>query len=171
MFEKIYKFHCPRWEELPEEELFNKELVDYINDKLRWLYLGQDALTPTMVQNYSKWEVIPKISGRKYGRKQIACLMVVCVFKSVLDINEIKSGIELQLKLMDISASYNYFARLIEESLRRVFLYAFENKEIVLDKIQLNKGAEGLELVANAFSCQLLGRMIINNGGYKNLEE
>lgn len=80
----IYNFHCPRWDEIPEEDMFNKEVVSFINSSLSDILNEEDYLTTTMVQNYLKWEIIDRPLGRKYNRSHVAKLIVITILNKFL---------------------------------------------------------------------------------------
>ena len=83
MFKKedIEKFHMPRWEELPEIDLYLDQVVTFI-DKYLLYYLydeskkeekkEQNVLTKTMVNNYVKQKIIQAPIQKKYNRNNIA---------------------------------------------------------------------------------------------------
>lgn len=167
--EKLCGFHCPLWEELPSQPIFNQDLVTYVNEILEDLIDENEKLTKTMIQNYSKWEVIPKISGRKYSKEQISILIIILIYKQVLNIMDVKKGIELQLKLMPIEEGYNLFARTLEDAVHRVFTPAAKGKNLVLSDLVLEEKEEGVRLIAGTFALRLLVKKIIESDGYKNI--
>ncbi len=166
---QIYHFHCPRWSELPEEPMLSRAVIDYINTVLAPIMNGSIALTATMIQNYSKWGYIPKSTGRKYNRKQIANLIVITVYKHVLDIKDIKNGIDLQLKMMKPKAAYNRFAEALESALSNTFQPVVMQTKKLGSEIVAAPEQMGINLFANAFALRLLGLIIIKESGYKNL--
>ncbi len=165
----IYHFRCPRWSELPDQPLLSKSVVNYICEKLAPIMNGEIAITGTMIQNYTKWGFLPKSAGKKYNREQIALLIVISVYKSVLDIKEIKNGVDLQLKLMNTEMAYNSFAVALETALNHTF-YPIVHHATKLDS-NISAPAEQLAitLLANAFALKLLSIIIIKESGYKNL--
>lgn len=167
--EEIYNFSCPLWKDLPESGLMSKEVVSYINEILSPLFLGEEVITQTMIQNYSKWKVLPKISGRKYFREQISILIIISVYKNIIDIAGLKSGVELQLKLVSIEEGYNDFATCLNRAVERTFKSSKQKRRVEIDNFEISQGLEGMELIANAFSYKLLARLIIEKNGYKNL--
>lgn len=166
---KLCDFHCPLWEELPSQPIFNQGLVTYVNEILEDLIDENEKLTKTMIQNYSKWEVIPKISGRKYSRDQISILIIILIYKQVLNIMDVKKGIELQLRLMPVEEGYNLFARTLEDAVQRVFTPTAKEKNLVLSDLVLEEKEEGVRLIAETFALRLLVKKIIESDGYKNI--
>lgn len=170
-FLEIYNFHCPRWKELPDQTLFNQEVVNYIAKNLKPIMFEEFPITKTMVQNYTKLGFLPKPEGRKYNRTQIAYLIVIAVYKQVLNISEVKRGVELQLDFMRINRAYDTFAQTVEDALKNVFGYMVEKGEKYIGGFKVDERKLGVELIANAFALKLLGTMILQQRGFKNLEE
>ncbi len=167
--ENIYRFHCPRWRELPDQSMLSRAVVAYVGDVLAPIMNGRTALTATMIQNYSKWGYIPKSAGRKYNRQQIANLIVIAVYKDILDIKDIKNGVDLQLKLMPAEAAYNRFAEALELALHKTFQPVVQQLQKMDGVITVLPDQIGINLLANAFALKLLGVIIIEESGYKNL--
>lgn len=167
--EKILKFKCPRWDELPEGPLFNKEVVNYINEIFDPLMLEVKAITTTMVQNYIKWGFIPKPEGRKYDKTQIAYLVVISIYKQVLNIKDVRRGVDLQLDLMDRKSAYNNFANALDMALNRTFKSIVEENKFKLGEFENTPKTAGIDVIAHAFSLKLLGTLIIINDGFYGL--
>lgn len=89
---QLENFRMPRWNELPSIELYMDQVVGIIDKSLA--ILGGDeqkVITPSMINNYVKQQVIPAPNKKKYTREQIADLMMICVLKQVLSIKRIST--------------------------------------------------------------------------------
>ncbi len=124
----ITKFHIPRWEELPNIDLFLEQVVTLINNHLApYIFINSDAkeenelLTKTMINNYVKQEIIEPPVNKKYNRLHIAELFVICILKQVYSISEVKSLINLALEANSAENSYNRFCDYLKESLVSTF--------------------------------------------------
>jgi len=164
----IYSFRCPRWEELPKEPKFNKEVVAYINETFEPILEKEYYLTTTMVQNYIKWGILPNPKGRKYDRFQIACLIVITIYKQVLNIDYVKKGVDLLLKRMDKEAAFNCFAESLEVSIKREFAYLIKDK-VDSRQEKINDDYIGLLAVSSAFVLKLLANIVIASQGVGNI--
>lgn len=167
-FEKIYNFRCPRWEDLPDRPIFNKNVVVFINNALEPILDSEHKLTTTMIQNYSKWKFIPKITGRKYERIHIAYLIVICIYKQILNIKEVNEGVRLMLNRMDPQEAYDSFAEYLERAIHRTFSNV-EADGYEFKGFTSNTDIVGTKLIAHSFALKLLGETVIKNGGYENL--
>ncbi len=168
-FQDIYNFHCPRWSELPEQPLLSSAVVSYICESLAPIMHGNIAITRTMIQNYSKWGYLPKSVGKKYNREQIALLLVISVYKHVLDLKDIKNGVDLQLKIMEKETAYNSFAEALEAALNNTFYPVVQHATKIDSTISASAEQLAITLLANAFALKLLSIIIIEESGYKNL--
>ena len=119
----IMKIHIPRWNELPEIDLYLDQVVNYIEK-----YLGQytvskedKIITKTMINNYVKLGIMPAPEKKKYSRSHIAYLIVICVLKQVYSISDIGKLISLTIQYFELSKAYNRFCANLEVSVKNVF--------------------------------------------------
>ncbi len=123
--ESLQSFHIPRWEELPSIDLYLDQLVTLLDNCLSpYIATSDDPLiTKTMINNYVKQGIIVAPEKKKYGKKQIASLFVICTFKPMYSISNIHSLIKLATTDFRIETSYNRFCELFENSLKSIFAH------------------------------------------------
>ena len=94
--EVIMKIHIPRWNELPEIDLYLDQVVNYLEKYLTQYSANKEdkIITKTMINNYVKQGIMPAPEKKKYSRAHIAYLMVICVLKQVYSISDIGKLIE-----------------------------------------------------------------------------
>lgn len=121
--ENAVKIHIPRWNELPEIDLYLDQVVNYIEK-----YIGQynvskedKIITKTMINNYVKQGIMPAPEKKKYSRSHIAYLIVICVLKQVYSISDIGKLISLTIQYFELSKAYNRFCANLEVSVMNVF--------------------------------------------------
>ena len=121
--ELIMKIHIPRWNELPEIDLYLDQVVNYLEK-----YLGQytvnkedKIITKTMINNYVKIGIMPAPIKKKYSREHMAYLIVICVLKQVFSISDIGKLISLTIQYFELSKAYNRFCANLEVSIKNVF--------------------------------------------------
>ena len=125
----IDKVHIPRWEELPNVDLYMDQILTFINTSLsECINYGSDEekennpiLTKTMINNYVKNNILEAPVKKKYSKTQCAKLFVICILKQVFSMNEISSLISLALESTDIIHAYNSFCSLFEEAVISIF--------------------------------------------------
>lgn len=139
--EDIANHHLPRWEELPDLELYMDQVITYIENKVSIFSDSKDKklLTPSMVNNYVKLKLIPKPIKKKYNRVHLAYLIAISILKQVLTIQEIKDGIMYQVKVCGEKEAYNLFCYEQEEAIRSmVKQISSKDKKVDLTSIDLD---------------------------------
>ena len=120
----IEKFHIPRWNELPNIDLYMDQVLNYIENSLKdyiKIESNEKLITKTMINNYVKHGILEPPQNKKYNTLHIAELFVICILKQVYSIPEIKSLIELALKTNSAEIGYNKFCDYLTESLISTF--------------------------------------------------
>jgi len=117
------KIHIPRWNELPEIDLYLDQVVNYLEKYLSQYSTNKEdkIITKTMINNYVKQGIMPAPEKKKYGKSHIAYLMVICVLKQVYSINDIGKLISLTIQYFEISKAYNRFCANLEISVKNAF--------------------------------------------------
>ncbi len=116
---ELLNYHLPRVSEFPNLELYMDQVIAYLNRNLSiFAKSGETVLTPSMINNYVKHELVPPPNRKKYRRRHLAYILTVCFFKQVLTMNEIKSVVKYQVEMSDEESAYEYFCRAIERALK-----------------------------------------------------
>ena len=121
----IDKLHIPRWNELPNVDLYLDQVVNLINSTFSsYISLDNDVkkqenqiLTKTMINNYVKNGLIDAPTRKLYSKIQLAKLFVICILKQVYSMHEIRILIKMALKYGTDEETYNNFCDLFEEAL------------------------------------------------------
>lgn len=155
--EQASAFHCPRWEELPKLLLYMDQVILVLEETLSlFVEEKENVVTSTMINNYVKQKVILPPVQKKYGREQLAQLMVVCLLKKVLSINEIAGLMELMIARFSPQEAYDSFCSALENALVK----AFTHKEWVAPP-----AAEGEAAVVaqSAALAALMGKLVVED--------
>ena len=148
----ISNFHIPRWNELPNLDLYLDQLVTVLEKYLKE-YIGnkeETIITKTMINNYVKQGLIKPPKKKKYNRLHIATLFVICILKQIYSISDINELIMLAIKTAKFNSAYDQFC----EALEKAILYTFEGIEYTLPE---NMAFEHslLKSVAQSFASKL----------------
>ena len=74
----LESYHLPRWDELPDMELYMDQVVTLIEKHIRFLANNDDKLiTSAMINNYVKLGLMPKPEKKRYERTHLAYLIVI----------------------------------------------------------------------------------------------
>lgn len=116
-------FHMPRYNELPAVDLYRDQVIAFVEQTLGPMNIAIDGvwLSPSMVNNYVKIGLVAPPKKKLYGREQIARLLVVCVFKQVLDIPSIQTLFRIQKMTYMTDIAYDYVACELEGTLHAAF--------------------------------------------------
>ena len=83
-------FSYPKWEDIPNIDLYLDQVLLYVNQVCAPISPDKDkGLTASMVNNYVKHGYLTKPDKKKYQRQQIARLIAITTLKSVFSIQEI----------------------------------------------------------------------------------
>jgi len=136
----VENFHIPRWNELPNIDLFLEQVVTLINSSLApYIFLKNnlkdenELLTKTMINNYVKNNIIEAPIKKQYSKIHISKLIVICVLKQVYSMQDIKTLIGIALRDSNIETAYNKFCNLFEEALQCTY-----NKRDFIDNMSSN---------------------------------
>ncbi len=126
MHTEVKDFHLPRWNELPNIDLYIDQLVCLLEEYLSG-YIKNDnekedkLITKTMINNYVKQNIIKPPINKKYNKEHMSSLFVIFVLKQVYSINDIKKLIHLAIETSPIEQAYNRFCSELEKAIRIVF--------------------------------------------------
>ena len=121
----IENLHIPRWNELPNVELYLDQVVTLVNTTLSpYIFFNSNdekeknmVLSKMMINNYVKNNLIEPPVKKKYGKIQIAKLFVICVLKQVYSMSDIQNLICIGLEGIEVSVAYNSFCHQFKKAL------------------------------------------------------
>ena len=144
---KYLDFHCPRWDELPELELYMDQVLSIIEKNLSLFREDQEReeknkdkegkkkensalLTPTMINNYVKHKILPPPIKKRYSKEHLALLHIICLAKRILSMSEIKTVIDSFGDEIDVAYKYDLFCDEVENALKMTFGSALPRTDI-----------------------------------------
>ncbi|KRL85531.1 DUF1836 domain-containing protein [Lacticaseibacillus pantheris] len=104
---QLAQANWPRWADLPQFDLYMDQVLQFVNELTAPTGMGE--LTATMVNNYVKKGVISAPTKKKYGRTQIANIIVIAILKPVFALDTIADGIKYQLVNRTANQAYDAF--------------------------------------------------------------
>jgi len=130
----ILDFHIPRWEELPDIELYMDQVITFIENNV-YIYPfinNEKVITSSMINNYVKLNLIPKPIKKKYNKTHLAYLIAISILKHVFTIQEVRDGILFQAMLNGEKDAYNLFCEEQELAIKYIVDQIYgENKNVV----------------------------------------
>ncbi len=165
--EQVRQYRLPRWEELPDIELYMDQVITLIERYLAPL-VGQNnnkIITAAMINNYVKLNIMPKPVKKRYERVHLAHLMVITVMKQILMIPEVKEGIFLQSKLCTLPEAYNIFCEEQERALRTIadqYKHAYSGEPLPpAESVSLDR--MGMHMACMSFAGKVFAEQIITH--------
>lgn len=121
---EIVNFHLPRWNELPNIELYIDQVICYLDEYLE-KYVGKEKdnhiLTKTMINNYVKNSVLQPTNKKRYNKEHIAKLFIICILKQTYSLVDIANLIDMVTKSTTIDKAYDSFCIELEAAINTVF--------------------------------------------------
>ena len=92
--------------------MYMDQVVSYLNRRLSFLESGEDpVLTPSMVNNYVKAEILARPNQKRYDRDQLAELYMLCSIKQALPMQQIADVMAECKRLGTTEEIYRQFAQ------------------------------------------------------------
>ena len=159
-------FRLPGWDELPKIALYMDQVIGLINQYLGFFVYDpseEKLLTPSMVNNYVKQRLLPAPVRKKYGRKHIALLLMVCTFKQSVSM----AAMSEMLPPDDEEQIHQEYVRFIA-SYQRISRYVVQQAKASAEPIYDETSDTGTEVsdlvvgsaIAASFARLLAGKLI-----------
>lgn len=110
MLAGIRQYTPLRWELIPDLGLYMDQVITIISQIYAPIY-GEDPtkyLSASMINNYVKSKLIPRPTGKKYNREQVALLMMIIALKQVASMEDIRKMLTLK-EGQSVEQLYNAF--------------------------------------------------------------
>lgn len=156
---QIENYHCPRWNEWPNLDLYMDQVISLLEENLQLFYTESSGkpVTATMINNYVKQKIIVPSTKKKYQREHLAYLYVIFLLKPVISLADICDGVNYLQSLKTPEEAYNLFCDEIEDALALAFTGGVSVKK------HSGKGMEIIHSIALAFAYTFLTRFYIAN--------
>ena len=120
--EEYLNYHCPRWEEFPDVELYADQVLSVIQRHVSFFEENVEmTFTSNMINNYVKQKIVKPPVNKKYDRVHLAYFTVVCILKNLFAIPEICRGIEYLMRSDNVQNWYGVFCEELESAIRTTF--------------------------------------------------
>lgn len=159
--DELQQYRLPRWEELPDIELYMDQVITLIERYLSPLVGQSDnkVITPAMINNYVKLGIMPKPNKKRYERIHMAHLIVITILKQILLIPDIKQGILLQSNINGMSQAYDLFCQEQETAIATMIKkYRCLPEDPVSQTVQLDR--LGLHMACLSFAGKIFTEKI-----------
>ena len=161
-FEDIMNYHCPRWNELPSIELYIDQVISILENNLSIFNKDSDSplITSSMINNYVKQHILKPPVKKKYNRSHLSYLFVICIFKRLMSLSQIRGSITMTRRLFSVEEGYNMFCEQFEKALKNAF--APETNPPVLIEPDDVQEIAALKAIVKSFANIVLADRIIS---------
>ena len=112
---RLESFSPVSWNLIPDFGLYMDQVITFVERQCKNLFMeGERVFTPAMVNNYVKFGLVSRPVDKKYGREQLAQLLMICVLKQAVSTD----GLKALLKPLDgssLQAQYERFCQTEKE--------------------------------------------------------
>ena len=160
--EDLLNYHCPRWNELPEIELYIDQVTYFLQKNLSVFTKDKEnpIITSSMINNYVKQNILEPPIKKKYNRQHLSYLFVICILKRLMSISEIGDSIVTMKKIVTVEEGYNMFCEELENAIKRTFKPELETKPTSIEK-DIREYATLRAMVTAFANCILVDRLIL----------
>ena len=153
---ELNNFNYKNYEELPDIELYMDQVVTFLEKQVQIFQTSSldKPITPSMINNYVKGNVISAPISKKYNREHLASIEEVMTLKQVLSIAEVKQILDELYNDSTLKAeSFNTFNKANTEKISVAVDEAFKKLNDIDDNDtkELTNLALNFALYANAY--------------------
>ena len=157
---QLIDYKLPRWENLPDFDLYSDQVISLIHNYLRIFISDEETIiTGAMINNYVKHHMMPKPSKKKYQKIHLAYLIAITTLKQILTIPQINAGIIYQSEASGLKEAYNIFCEEMERSFKNTALQIHGRNDEAIHEIEEHRQA--LYFAAMAVTGKLVSNKII----------
>ena len=101
VYNEIGRYRPVPWEQIPDLGLYMDQVITFITRIYEPLYgdTTKSYLSAPMINNYVKNKLIPRPTGKKYSRLQIAMLIMIVALKRVCMMEDIREMLAMRSDL------------------------------------------------------------------------
>ena len=113
-----------------------------------------------MINNYVKQHILKPPVKKKYNRSHLSYLFVICIFKRLMSLSQIRGSITMTRRLFSVEEGYNMFCEQFEKALKNAF--APETNPPVLIEPDDVQEIAALKAIVKSFANIVLADRIIS---------
>ncbi len=149
-------------EEIPNIDLYVEQVIRFMDKYLSGYKRGEDdkTLTKTMVNNYTKNELLPPTDKKRYGSDHVILLILIYYMKNVISISDIRTVLGPLVDTCSQEGKEGYLTEIYKEMYDLEKHQYFNSENSILKTLDLaQRGMEGKddEYLKNLIFLCLLG--------------
>jgi hypothetical protein len=111
----LEKFSLPGWDDIPDFGLYMEQVIAVMTKYLEFFSdpdAGTQPVTAAAVNNYVRAKLMPKPEGKKYYRRHIVYLIMICVLKQNMSMSSIERLLPGEYSEEELKEQYSEFTEL-----------------------------------------------------------
>lgn len=174
--DRIQSMKLPRWDDLPNIELYSEQVITYVNHQLSLIFIDHmehkdSYVSASMINNYVKHKIMIPPQKKKYTRAHIAFIITITVLKQVGSLNDVHKGITHLTTVYGKVVAYNTFIDFLEQSLHVALSELLEKPDARYYSKPVTIDLLPLKTATIAFSSIMLSRYLFSKLDIKNYKE
>ncbi|MBQ6569559.1 MAG: DUF1836 domain-containing protein [Clostridia bacterium] len=108
----LNNYRLPAWNEIPDIGLYMEQVIALLKEYLDYLppeLKEEQFITATTINNYVRKKVMPEPIKKKYYRRHIAYLIIICTLKHCLSIATLQTVIPVGLETEELERTYTAY--------------------------------------------------------------
>ncbi len=167
--DELDNYNTSEWDSLPDLDLYMDQVITWLERQLSIFSILEDEklITPSMINNYVKNQVIPRPEKKKYGREHLTYMMLVLSLKQVLSLTDITwliSNISNDIPVKTLYEELNAMKTVsIQQASSRVRNeLKGMGEDLAEDEVEKKLGNLALKLALEASASRHAARKILN---------
>ena len=153
---ELSNFSFKDYETLPDIDLYMDQVVTFLDRELSIFQTSSldKQITPSMINNYVKGEVLPSPISKKYNKEHLALIEEICTLKQVLSIAEVKQILDSEYKDCLVKGeTFNKFNKMNNDKIQESVEKAFKQLNVIdeNDTTALTNMALDFAMTANTY--------------------
>lgn len=167
--DELDNYNTSEWDSLPDLDLYMDQVITWLERQLSIFSILEDEklITPSMINNYVKNQVIPRPEKKKYGREHLTYMMLVLSLKQVLSLTDITWLISNISNDIPVKTLYEELNAMKTESIQQASSRVRNElkgmgEDLAEDEVEKKLGNLALKLALEASASRHAARKILN---------
>ena len=170
----LNEYRLPEWKDIPDFGLYMEQVLQLLTEYLDYMppeLKKEQFITGNAINNYVRKKIMPEPVKKKYYRRHIACLIVICTLRQTLSITTMKLLIPSEASESEFRAFYDAYVKRHELTAKAFVALVKETAAGILDHQDRGEQStdEPADLIIEAavmsgFSGLLAEKLLLLNG-------
>ena len=170
----LNEYRLPLWKDIPDFGLYMEQVLQLLTEYLDYMppeLREEQFVTGNIINNYVRKKIMPEPVKKKYYRRHIACLIMICTLKQSLSMTTLKLMIPSDLSEAEFRDFYDAYVRRHELTAKAFVSLVRETAAGILDHQEQGEQSteEPMDLIIEAavmsgFSGLLAEKLLLLSG-------